>query len=233
MVLNVVKLLTYFPTKAGFSNHWSPRMIMAGKPLNYKKDLALEFGAYCQVHAHHAPRNSMKARTEGGICLGPIGNEQGGFKFMSLLTGRKITGFKWTQLPIPPEVITRVNHLGKDQPKDLTFFDRSGQPIDDDDTVSIAGVDGDEEEDNDEDITEELQEIAEQDGVNEATRDDAGDVIELQQVQQLEELPQLGTPGHTNRNCSNCKSAEVASNQTTNSVVRPEHERTEIPRSAV
>jgi hypothetical protein len=56
-------------------------------------------------------------------------------------------------------------------------------------------VDGEEEEDNDEDITEELQEIADQDGANEATRDDAGDVIELQQVQQLEELPQLGTPG--------------------------------------
>ena len=93
-VLNVVKVLTYFPTKAGLTGHWSPRMIMAGKPLNFKKDLALEFGAYCQVHAHHTPRNSMKARTEGGICLGPIGNEQGGFKFMSLVTGYKFTGFK-------------------------------------------------------------------------------------------------------------------------------------------
>jgi hypothetical protein len=142
MVLNVVKLLTYFPTKAGFSNHWSPRMIMAGKPLNYKKDLALEFGAYCQVHAHHTPRNSMKACTEGGICLGPIGNEQGGFKFMSLQSGRKFTAHKWTQLPIPPEIIKRVNFLGKDQPKDLVFFDRSGVAIEDDDDALIAGVDG-------------------------------------------------------------------------------------------
>lgn len=101
MVLNVVKLLTYFPTKAGFSNHWSP-MIMAGKPLNYKKDLALEFGAYCQVHAHHTPRNSMKARTEGGICLGPIGNEQGGFKFMSLQTGRNSLGSNGHSYQSPP-----------------------------------------------------------------------------------------------------------------------------------
>jgi len=68
-VMNVVKVLTYFPTKVGLTGHWSPRMIMAGKPLNFKKDLALEFGAYCQVHAHHTPRNSMKARTEGTICL--------------------------------------------------------------------------------------------------------------------------------------------------------------------
>jgi hypothetical protein len=107
MVLNVVKLLTYFPDKAGLSNHWSPCMIMAGKPLNYKKDLALKFGAYCQVHAHHTPRNSMKACTKGGICLGSIGNKQGGFKFMSLQSGRKFTALKWTQLPVAPDVIKK------------------------------------------------------------------------------------------------------------------------------
>jgi hypothetical protein len=58
-VLNVVRVLTYFPTKAGMTGHWSPRMIMAGKPLNFKKNLALEFGAYCQVHAHHTPWNTI------------------------------------------------------------------------------------------------------------------------------------------------------------------------------
>jgi hypothetical protein len=68
----------------------------------------------------------MKARTEGAICLGPIGNEQGGFKCMSLESGYKFTGFKWTQLPIPPEVIKRVNYLARDQPKELVFFDHSG-----------------------------------------------------------------------------------------------------------
>jgi hypothetical protein len=121
-VLSVVKVLTYFPTKAGLTGHWSPRMIMAGKPLNFKKDLALEFGAYCQVQSHHTPRNSMKARTVGGICIGPIGNEQGGYKFMSLESGSKFTGFKWTELPIPPEVIKWVNYLGKHQPKELVFL---------------------------------------------------------------------------------------------------------------
>jgi hypothetical protein len=134
-------------------------MIMAGKPLNFKKDLGLEFGAYCQVHEHHTPRNSMKPRTKGGICLGPIGNEQGGCKFMNLQTGEKFTGYKWTELPIPTSIIKRVNTLGKDQPKDLIFFDRSGNPIEDDDTVPIAGVDGDDdvdEKDDDQDIAKEL-----------------------------------------------------------------------------
>ena len=112
---------------------------------------------------------------------------------MSLQSGRKFTGFKWTQLPIPPEVITRVNHLGKDQPKDLTFFDRSGQPIDDDDTVSIAGVDGAEERDpeeddqDDRDIAEELEEIAAQDNVLGEIREVDGEAVELQAVHQVED----------------------------------------------
>jgi hypothetical protein len=126
----------------------------------------------------------------------PRGNEQEGFKFMSLQSGRKFTGFKWTQLPIPPKVITRVNHLGKDQSKDLTFFDHSGQPIDDNDTVLIAGVEGDKEEkENNKDITEELQEIANQDGANKPNRETAGELVELQQVQQIEELPQIDMTG--------------------------------------
>jgi hypothetical protein len=33
IVLNAVKLLTYFPTKGGTSSQWSPRMIMVSKPL--------------------------------------------------------------------------------------------------------------------------------------------------------------------------------------------------------
>lgn len=126
MVLHVVKILNYFPTKGGISPQWSPRMIMSGKPLDYKKELAVQFGSYCQVHMHHAPRNSMKERTSGGICLGPSGNEQGGCRFLHLSTGAKITAFKWTVLPMPDNVIVRVNHLGKDQPKDLTFYDRYG-----------------------------------------------------------------------------------------------------------
>ena len=50
MVLLVGKLLTYFPTKGGISQTLSPRMIMSGTPLNYRRDLILQFGAYCQTH---------------------------------------------------------------------------------------------------------------------------------------------------------------------------------------
>jgi hypothetical protein len=197
MVLNVVKLLTYFPTKAGFSSHRSPRMIMASKLLNYKRDLALEFGTYCQVHAHHTPRNSIKACTEGGVCLGPIGNEQGGFKFMSQQSGHKFMAHKWTQLPIPSEVIKRVNYLGKDQPKDLVFFDCSGVQIKDDNNAPIAGVDSDDPEkeiEDDHDITNKLAEIAKQDEADHAIKEAGGKVVELQKVQQFD-IPTVDQDG--------------------------------------
>ena len=41
IVLNVVNMLNYFPTKGGISNTLSPKTIMAGEKLVYKKHLCL------------------------------------------------------------------------------------------------------------------------------------------------------------------------------------------------
>ena len=196
MILTVVKILNYFPTKSGLSGTWSPRMLMSGRPLSYKKDLALEFGSYCQVHQHDLPRNSQKERTTGGICLGPSGNEQGGFKFMNLTTGAKFTGFKWDELPIPDAVIKRVNHLGKDQPKELTFFDRHGKPIEDDD-VETTGVDGTNQAPTNDDIAldiqDELQEIAEIDETQQAIELNDPNNVQLQPVGEDADTPIVDT----------------------------------------
>ena len=90
IVLNVVKLLNFFPTKGGVSDSLSPKTIMSGETLNYKKQLILQVGQYCQVHEDKTPRNSQVARTKGTISLGPSGNLQGGFKFMALDSGKQI-----------------------------------------------------------------------------------------------------------------------------------------------
>ena len=50
MVLACGQMLNNFPSKGGVSSAYSPCTILTGKLLDYKKDLALEFGAYCQVH---------------------------------------------------------------------------------------------------------------------------------------------------------------------------------------
>ncbi len=89
IVLNAVKLLNFFPTKGGVSDTLSPKTIMSGETLDYKKHLRLQIGQYCQVHEEDTPRNSDIPRTKGAISLGPSGNLQGGFKFMALSSGKR------------------------------------------------------------------------------------------------------------------------------------------------
>jgi hypothetical protein len=144
IVLNVVKLLNFFPTKGGVSDTLSPKTIMSGETLDYKKHLSLQLGQYCQVHEEDNPQNSQIARTKGAISLGPSGNLQGGFKFMDLNSGNKIVHRSWDIIPMPDLVIDRVNALGRDQPQRMNFTDRHGRLISD---VEIPGVDDQEEDD--------------------------------------------------------------------------------------
>jgi len=122
-VIKSVKLLNYFPPKGGILDSISPMTIMSGETLDYKKHLSLQIGEYCQVHEEDTPRNSQIARTKGAIALGPSGNLQGGYQFMALDTGKKITRYSWDAIPMPDTVIARVNELGRDQPEQLVFTD--------------------------------------------------------------------------------------------------------------
>ena len=94
--------------------------------LDYSKHCCLPFGSYVQVHDEPSPTNSPTAITIGEINLGPTGNLQGGYKFLNLRMGKKITRRNWTHLPMPIEVIKRVNEIGtaQGQPTLLTFQDR-------------------------------------------------------------------------------------------------------------
>ena len=135
IVLHVTKMLNFFPPKGGISDSISPKTIMSGEKLDYKKHLSLQIGQYCQVHEEDLPRNSQKARTQGAICLGPSGNMQGGFKFLTLKTCKTVSRRTWDLIPMPDLVIARMNTLGADQPKDWTFTDRQGRPVGDSDEI--------------------------------------------------------------------------------------------------
>ena len=99
---------------------------MTGIKLYYSKHCRLPFGSYVQFHDYPSPTNSPTARTIGAITLGPTGNLQGGYKFLNLRRGKKITRRNWTHLPMLIEVIKRVNEIGTAQghPTLLTFQDR-------------------------------------------------------------------------------------------------------------
>ena len=131
IVFYAVRMLNYFPTKSVISDIFIPKTIMSGETLDFKNHLSLLIGQYCQVHEGDFHRNSQVACTKGAICLGPSGNLQGGYKYLALNTGKKITRCSWDVIPAPDTIIARVNLLVKDQPEDLVFTDRQGQSIGD------------------------------------------------------------------------------------------------------
>ena len=126
----------------------SPRTIITGQLLDYHKHCRYEFGEYVQTHEEHD--NSLLSRTVGAIALRPTGNQQGGYFFMSLHTGRIINRLHATKLPMPSEVIIRVDQLAKAQNMipSLAFGNRDNrlitQDIIDDDETENAYIPTDE-----------------------------------------------------------------------------------------
>ena len=86
-----VMWMNSFPVKSGISEKWSPREIVSRHKLDAKMHCKVPFGAYCEVHVDPDITNTMDPRAEWGICLGPTGNMQGSYKFLSLSTGKKVT----------------------------------------------------------------------------------------------------------------------------------------------
>ena len=111
---------------------------------------AINFGDYAQVHRDNTPTNSNKAKTVGGIALHPSGNEQGGWMFISLASGKRIHGRTWDEIPISEDMIDRVHAIAKEE----------GQPLISDNFVFELQLDGEEmlgyDEDNIEEKVEEL-----------------------------------------------------------------------------
>ncbi len=67
--------------------------------------------------------NTMEPRTRWAVCLGPTGNMQGNYKFLSLTTGKKVTQRKFTEMPMTDSIIRRINSLGKkEQCKSGPYF---------------------------------------------------------------------------------------------------------------
>jgi len=113
----------------------------------------MPFGSYVQYFEDHHPitNNVNDERTTGALFLGPTGNQQGGYKFFSLTTGRQLLQYQFTRLPMPADVIQHVNNMATKQKQlnELTSLDRNHQPFPEyvpnndnfDDDDGNAGVD--------------------------------------------------------------------------------------------
>jgi hypothetical protein len=86
------------------------------------------FGSYCEVHDDPAPTNTMVTCSTPAIMLGPTGNLQGTYKFLSLTTGKKGKRHAFTPYPMPDPVIKKVEAYGTSTalPGILNFADRNG-----------------------------------------------------------------------------------------------------------
>ena len=69
----------------------------------------------------------------GAICLGPMGNAQGGHWFFSLTSGCCIVHHHWTALSKPQKIIVCVSQIGHAQgmPSRITYANRRGNEISD------------------------------------------------------------------------------------------------------
>ena len=129
LVRNVIFWMNAFPSVQGRLRDNSLRYIMTGRPITYKAHVPCEFRQYPQTHEEHD--NSMDKWMMGAICLGLTGNQLGGHYFMSLLTRSVIKCSRWTELPMPSDVIQRVNSMGTQQgmPRELVFRDHYAKEI--------------------------------------------------------------------------------------------------------
>jgi hypothetical protein len=104
--------LNQFPAKNSASSTMSPLTILSGRPRTNFADLKLELGQYVQfLFEDNDPSNTNKTRTTGAIALNPSDNEQEGYIFLSLVTGRKLSRQQWDELPMPHGVIARVEQM--------------------------------------------------------------------------------------------------------------------------
>ena len=129
MVLHALKVLNLFPRSGGIRD-MSPNMIISDEGVSVQQ-FRLLVGTYVQVKEPSTQSNSMQPRTRGAIALGTRGSSNDGQIFMALDTGKVIRRTHWKVHPVTDLIRRRVEELGSDEPRLLTWFDRHGQEIGD------------------------------------------------------------------------------------------------------
>mmetsp|Transcript_18148 Transcript_18148/g.39629 ORF Transcript_18148/g.39629 Transcript_18148/m.39629 type:complete len:86 (+) Transcript_18148:486-743(+) len=85
----------------------------------------------------------MESRTLEALALRPTGNTQGGHYFLNLSTGRVITRYQWTALPMPTRIKKLVSRSARRYPANLEVLDGRGHEVvlldEDDEEESSTG----------------------------------------------------------------------------------------------
>ena len=109
LVKFAVTRINWIPHRVGVANI-SPSEAFFGRKLNYKRDLRVGFGEYCEVFDPSSD-NTMRPRTQAAISLGPTGNLSGSVRFFRLETGKEIVRDQFTVMMMTDLVITTMNRM--------------------------------------------------------------------------------------------------------------------------
>ena len=111
LIEGVIDMLNFFPSKNAIPDTMGPALLIERKQ---KIDLGkkqIEFGAYAMVYM--GTKGNMKKRCVPAIAL-KASNEEGGYFFMSLYTGKRIHSYIGEEIPIDQDTIDRVDQLARE-----------------------------------------------------------------------------------------------------------------------
>jgi hypothetical protein len=96
-----------------------PKVLFTGLKVDFKKELSLAFGDYCEVYV--GTDNTSSGRAAPCLALHPCNNATGSWTFYNLRTHARICKSQWTKMVTTQLIVDAVNALDAKSPP--TFLD--------------------------------------------------------------------------------------------------------------
>ena len=109
MVYFICMMINGVIAENGISEKFSPREIVLGRAIDFKKDCRVPFGLYVEASRDDVVTNTTRDCTHACITLGPSGNIQGSVMCFDLLTDMVVICHTVTELPMPDWIIRLAN----------------------------------------------------------------------------------------------------------------------------
>jgi len=90
----------------------APRVLFTGMKVDYRMELELRFGEYCEVY--DGTDNTSRARSIPCVALYPCNNAAGSWAFMNLLSKKIVRRSQWVKMHTSKEFIKRMNSFDGD-----------------------------------------------------------------------------------------------------------------------
>jgi len=90
----------------------APEVLLNGLRLDFRKELGLAFGDYCEVF--DGTDNTARARSAPCVALYPCNNASGAWAFFNLITRQRIRRLQWQKMVTTEGIIGQMNRLSEE-----------------------------------------------------------------------------------------------------------------------